>query len=59
MKPERPSSAVWTIVWPIACVVLLIAGMAELVPEGAILAIGPVIVLLWFLAVREWARRKG
>ncbi len=54
MKPERGSS----VVWPIACMALFVSGVTGVIPNGAVLAIGPMAVALWFLAVSERFRRR-
>jgi hypothetical protein len=58
-KPSsRAAVDLWLFVWPAACIALFVAGVLDLLPNGAMLVLGPFLFLLWGLAVRARLARR-
>jgi hypothetical protein len=49
----------WRIIWPLLCVGLFVLGVLGLVPNGAVLLLGPAIVVVWAFTVADAIRRRS
>lgn len=49
----------WRVIWPLTGVGLFVLGGMGLIPDGAFLLIGPVVVVIWAFTLADAIRRRS